>query len=125
MVCRPSESHVSMVSAILVAHVIPACTVLMIVSTVDVNTSQTSVAHSPIFLTKDTAIVMTVVPALLIAFQMGVKMLSFTHFPTFFSAFFMPSKIPLTIFSPGSSIVLAGEAIPKAFLKPSMKGVKM
>ena len=57
--------------------------------------------------------------------MIGLKMFSFIHFPILFNAFTMPVSTPRMMFSPGSSIVFAGLAIPKAFLNPSIIGVKM
>ena len=100
----------------------PALTVLAMVAPVFCRKSHTSLAHSPTFLASETTISIAVSPASLIAFQIGVKILSTTHWPTSLSALMIPWKMPRTIFSPGSSIVEAGEAMPNAFLKPSING---
>ena len=68
---------------------------------------------------------MAIAPTSLIAPQIGSKIFSLTHCPTFFSALIMPWKMPNTIFLPGSSIVLAGEAIPNAALNPLINGWKI
>ena len=69
--------------------------------------------------------VIAVVPTLAIAFQIGSKIFSFTHWPTFFSASLMPLKTPRIMFLPGSSIVFAGLAIPNIDLNQSTNGFQI
>ena len=117
------KSHTS--PAKLAAASNAAVTFLAIVAPVFCRKLHTSLAHSPTFFASDTVISTTVLPAFLIAFQIGSKMFSLTQVPMFLRAFIMPWNIPSTIFSPGSSIVLAGDAMPNALLNPLMNGWNM
>ena len=64
-------------------------------------------------------------PISLKAFRIGCRMLSLIQVPIFLIAFSRPSNRPAMIKPPCSSITVDGDAIPNAFLNPSINGLKM